>query len=198
MKIGIYCGSFNPPHIGHSTMAAYIAGFVDDIDELWLLVSPQNPLKSPAELAPEHHRMEMLRLLARSVTGAKASDFELSLPTPSYTLRTLDSLSAAYPDNHFTLVIGSDNWTLFGKWKDPEQIISRYGVWIYPRPGYDVDESTLPPGVRLIKDAPTVDISSTFLRRAIASGHDVAPFTPPGVAEYARRHNLYTDSISNK
>lgn len=194
MNIGIYCGSFNPPHIGHATMAAYIAGFVDEIDELWLLASPQNPLKSPEELAPERHRMAMTRLLAHSVAGVKASDFELSLPTPSYTFKTLESLTAAYPEHKFSLIIGSDNWTLFDRWKNPEQIISRYGVWIYPRPGYDVDETSLPAGVRVIKDAPTVDISSTFLRRAIAEGRNVASFTPPGVAEYALAHNLYTHS----
>lgn len=192
MNIGIYSGSFNPPHLGHAMMAAYISGFVSEIDRLWLLVSPHNPLKDNQSLAPFPNRLDMATTMADNIPGVSASDFENTLPLPSYTINTLQTLSDKYPRHHFTLIIGADNWQIFHRWRDHQEIISSHGVIIYPRPGYDIDTSTpLPDNVKYLSDAPMTDISSTFIRQTIATGHDMSIFLPPGVYDYIKAHNLY-------
>lgn len=196
--IGILGGSFNPVHIGHVMLADYIAqcAEADPIDEVWLMLSPLNPLKvSPGELVPENDRMAMLRLACAMSPRLKACDIELSMPRPSYTIDSLQALARAYPSCRFSLIIGSDNWAIFDRWRNSREIIERFSPVIYPRPGYGVDAATLPEGVSLIPDAPVTDISSTMLRRAIAAGKDMTCFLPAGVADYIRLNNLYIPSL---
>lgn len=193
--IGILGGSFNPVHIGHVMLADYIAQFseADPVDEVWLMLSPLNPLKTrPEELVPETDRMAMLRLACDMSPRLDACDIELSMPRPSYTIDSLNTLAALYPDCRFSLIIGSDNWAIFDRWRSYREIIMRFPPVIYPRPGYEVDAASLPEGVTMIPDAPVTDISSTMLRRAIAAGKDMTCFLPAGVAEYIRLNNLYS------
>lgn len=191
--IGIYGGSFNPVHTGHLIVASYIAQWTD-IDRVWLMLSPLNPFKAAdPELIDAAEREQMLRLAVESTDCIEICDEQLSMPVPSYTIDTLDALSLKHPGVRFKCIIGSDSWAGFGGWKESRRIIERYGVVIYPRPGYDVDPATLPAGVS-VANAPSVDISSTFIRRAVAAGRDVNYFVPPKVANYINEHNLYRNA----
>lgn len=179
MNIGVFSGSFNPIHIGHLALANYLCEF-EGLDEVWFLVSPHNPLKQQDELMPDARRLHLVELAIAGYPRFKASDFEFHLPRPSYSVHTLDALKKAYPHHTFHLVIGSDNWTLFRRWYQWERILQENHLVIYPRPGYPVEKDTLPPQVRL-SSAPTFEISSTFIRKALAEGHDVRYFLPSEV-----------------
>lgn len=186
--IGIFGGSFNPVHAGHMMVASYIAQW-SDLDEVWLMLSPLNPLKSEDGMLPDVIRLDMLRLAAGESDMVKISDFELSMPRPSYTVDTMRALRRAYPDCHFRLIIGSDNWMVFDRWREPDELLRDYGVIIYPRPGYPVTDS-LPAGAEVV-DAPVCSLSSTMIRRAVADGRDVTFFLPHGVYDYIRHNRLY-------
>lgn len=193
-QIGILGGSFNPVHAGHLMLASWLAQFTG-IDRVWLMLSPANPLKTGRiDIAPDADRLEMLNIACRGYENVRPCDIELSLPRPSFTFRSLNELSERHPDCRFRLIIGSDNWLIFNKWKNHTEIIQRFSPIIYPRPGYDVDPATLPSGVLLV-DAPIVEISSTFIRHAIAEGGDMKAFLPPGVAEYILTRKLYRNDI---
>lgn len=183
-------GSFNPVHIGHILLADYIAQFTD-IDKVWLMLSPQNPLKrdNPAAVS-DRHRLEMLAMACLTSPRLEPTDIELSMPRPSYTIDSLTRLQSLHPDCRFRLIIGSDNWQVFDRWRCHEEIIRRFSPIIYPRPGSEIEPADLPADVSLV-DAPTFDISSTFIRNAIAAGHDMDLFLPAGVGPYINQHNLY-------
>lgn len=188
--IGILGGSFNPVHIGHMMLASFLVewGYVDAV---WLTLSPLNPLKTGSnELIADIKRLAMLNIAIKGASKIDICDIELSLPTPSFTIKTLDALSQAYPSYKFKLVIGSDNWAVFDKWKDGEKILDNYGVIVYPRPGYPVDLHA--DGMEYVK-APTVNISSTFIRKALAKGRNMDYFLPQGVYKYILNHKLYTE-----
>ncbi|MDE5886103.1 MAG: nicotinate (nicotinamide) nucleotide adenylyltransferase [Muribaculaceae bacterium] len=189
MRIGIYGGSFDPIHTGHAMLANYIsqAGIVD---ELWLMVSKVNPLKTATPPASDDHRLRMASLVAEGCENVCASGFELSLPSPSFTYRTLQKLKEHYPEHTFKIIIGSDNWHEFKRWRNPDEIVREFGVIIYPRPGYEI-EGKLPEGVELLEGVPTVEMSSTFVRNLIKKGKNIIYFVPRDVAEYIRRHQLY-------
>lgn len=189
-RIGIMGGSFNPIHMAHTALADYICQ-TGGFDEVWLVVSPLNPLKShPDELVDDRHRMSMTAIACNSSPRLKPCDIELSMPRPSYTIDTLTQLSAAYPDCEFSLIIGADNWAIFPQWRDSEKIIHNHGVTIYPRPGYEINPVSLPVNVTVV-DAPMLDLSSTFIRRHIANGLDMSAFLPHGVGDYIKQHKLY-------
>lgn len=191
MRIGIYSGSFDPIHTGHAMVANYVAQW-GGVDEVWLLVSPLNPLKIEHRPADDHHRMTMARLVAEECVGVQASDFEFQLPLPSYTYVTLTKLRERYPEHEFVLIIGSDNWVNFGRWRDAHKIIREFGLLVYPRPGYELPE-TPPDGVEVLESAPSSFISSTFVRDAIKSGANVNFFVPLNVSRYIREQRLYLD-----
>lgn len=186
--IGILGGSFNPVHIGHMMLASYLSGW-GYVDQVWLTLSPRNPLKDPDSLIPDTKRLTMLNLALKGSKGIDLCDIELSMPAPSYTIRTLDTLAARYPNYRFKLVIGSDNWANFDRWKEGQRILDDYGVIVYPRPGYPIPQGHVD-GMETV-DAPTVNISSTFIRDAIARGRDVDYFLPQGVYKYILDHKLY-------
>lgn len=190
LNIALFGGSFNPVHIGHMMVAQYVAQFTN-INRVWMLVSPRNPLKPDLPMAPDSQRLEMVRIACGNDTEILASDFEFSLPIPSYTFNTLQMLSKAYPQFRFTLLIGADNWFVFKKWHEWEKILSNHDILIYPRPGYEVDTATLPPNVQYLSECPVCSISSTFIRNAIKSGHSVSHFLPEGVYPYIMKHNIY-------
>ncbi len=189
MTIGILGGSFNPVHIGHMMLASYLQQFAG-LDEVWLTLSPLNPLKATSdELIPDIKRLKMLEIAVGDTKGLNMCDYELAMPRPSYTINTLRYLAKRYPRHSFKLIIGSDNWKIFDQWKDHEAILSDFGVIVYPRPGYPVGNIYVD-GVDVV-NAPTADISSTFIRKAIARGKDLRYFLPPGVFEYIKQNNLY-------
>lgn len=181
MNIGIFGGSFNPVHIGHLALANYLCEY-EGLDEVWFLVSPHNPLKERGALWPDEWRLRLVQEAVKEYDRFRASDFEFHLPRPSYMVNTLRALREAYPEDEFTLVIGSDNWTAFPRWYKHEEILAENKLLIYPRPEYPVDEAALPCGVRLTH-APVMEISSTFIREALSEGRDIRCFLPHGIYE---------------
>ncbi len=186
--IGVLGGSFNPVHIGHMMLASYLCqwGYVDKV---WLTLSPRNPLKDPRGLIPDMKRLAMLNISTRGVYGIETCDIELSMPRPSYTIDTLDVLAKRHPKKKFKLIIGSDNWNLFDKWKDHQRILEQYGVIVYPRPGYEIEKKSVD-GME-IAYAPLVNLSSTFIRQGITQGKDMNLFLPHGVFKYICDNKLY-------
>lgn len=188
MRVGLFFGSFNPIHVGHLMLAQYMVNFAD-VDEVWLVVSPQNPFKQDVELADTQHRLNMARLAVGDNEKIKISEVELSLPKPSYTIDTLRALEKEYPEIEFSIIMGADNLMGLNRWKEAETLVSRYRIIVYPRPGYEAKE---PEGAHIeIVDAPQVDISSTQLRRWIGEGRSVLYFTNDKVIEYFSQNNLY-------
>ena len=171
--IGIFGGSFNPVHVGHTMLASYLVqwGYVD---KLWLTLSPLNPLKEAGTLLPDMKRLDMLSIAVR---GCRDID-------------TLDLLRERYPDVRFKLIIGSDNWRIFDQWREAQRILDDYGVIVYLRPGYPVEDEHVY-GLEVVH-APMADLSSTFIRNAIAKGRDMNFFLPAGVYKYIVENKLYT------
>ena len=188
LRTGIFGGSFNPIHIGHLALANYLCEN-DYIDELWFLVSPQNPFKQNEKLLDDKTRLRMVNAAVRGYGRFYVSDFEFSLPKPSYTINTLNKLSETYTDRDFYLIIGADNWAAFDRWKSPEEIISKHHVLVYPRLGYDILEM-LPQNVRAV-DSPLIEVSSTFIRESISQGKDVRYFLHHAVYEIIEKESLY-------
>lgn len=186
--IGILGGSFNPVHIGHLMLASYLVqwGYVDKV---WLTLSPRSPLKKDStELIPDVKRLGMLNTAIKGAADIDVCDIELSLPTPSYTINTLEALASTYPGKKFKLIIGADNWAVFDRWRNGAKILDQFGVIVYPRPGYPVENHV--DGMELV-NAPTVNISSTFIRKALSKGRNMEYFLPSGVYKYILNHKLY-------
>lgn len=182
LKTGIFSGSFNPVHIGHLALANYLCEY-EGLDELWFMVTPQNPLKTQKELWSDELRLKLVELSISDYPSFKLSDFEFHLPRPSYSVFTLEKLKEAYPDREFYFIIGSDNWARFDRWYQSERIIRENRIIIYPRPGFPVHEEALPPSVRLVH-SPVFEISSTFIREALEARKDVRFFMHPKAWEY--------------
>ncbi|MDR1673487.1 MAG: nicotinate-nucleotide adenylyltransferase [Bacteroidales bacterium] len=189
MHVGLFFGSFNPVHIGHLAIANYMLAYAD-MDQLWFVVSPHNPLKKKQTLLPEADRLHLVNLAIEAYPQQyRASNIEFKMPTPSYTIDTLARLSDKYPQHKFSLIMGSDNLESFRKWKNRENIVARYHRYIYPRPGTAHLSSTAANATAV--DAPLIEISSTFIRTAIMQGRDVPFFMPEKVYRYIREMHFY-------
>ncbi|WP_209332358.1 nicotinate (nicotinamide) nucleotide adenylyltransferase [Lunatimonas salinarum] len=187
MKIGLFFGSFNPIHIGHLIIADIMQDQTD-LEEVWFVVSPQNPMKSSKSLLHEFDRLRMVELATADNFRFKVLDVEFHMPKPSYTIDTLAVLSDKYPQHEFKLVVGSDNLTHFHKWKNSEQLLEYYGLYVYPRPG---KMKTLDhPHIQFI-DSPLIDISATFIRDTLRKGGSVRYLLHPHVSDYIRDKKLY-------
>ena len=192
MNIGIFGGSFNPIHLGHTTLAQYICN-LGLVDEVWLMVSPQNPLKADRELLDENIRLELAQLAVEDFPFIQACDFEFHLPRPSYTYITLEELAKAYPEHTFSLIIGGDNWDLFPRWRNSDFILEHYPIIVYPRDDASVPENApLYPNCHFLTQAPLLPISSTAIREAIRRGDDITTFVAPAVRDRILHEKLYT------
>ena len=180
IRTGIFGGSFNPIHQGHISLARQLREKAG-LDEVWLMVSPQNPLKASADLLDDEMRMQMVRLAVEGEEGIIACDYEMHLPKPSYTWNTLQALSLDYPDREFVLMIGGDNWDLFDKWYHADDIRENYQIIVYPRRGFKGG----------IEGLDLIDISSTEIRQRIKDGESISQLVPEAVAEYITKHKLY-------
>lgn len=185
----LFFGSFNPIHVGHLIIANSILQ-QDGIDEVWFVVSPQNPLKERATLLADHHRMQMVRRAIEDNYRLRACDIEMHLPTPSYTVVTLAALAEKYPEREFCLVMGSDNLEGFHRWRNYEYILQNYHIYVYPRPGSECCPLRDHPNVTMT-DVPMMDISSSFIRRQIAAGKDVRYMLTEPVYKYLTEMHFY-------
>jgi nicotinate-nucleotide adenylyltransferase len=181
MTVGIFPGSFNPIHIGHLALANWIREFCG-LDELWFLVSPRNPLKEESGLIDENRRFRMVEIAIDGYPGFKACDIEFRLPRPSYTVDTLRELRRQFPDYAFRLIMGADNWEKMSCWKDYEELICENPIIIYPRRNHEI---TIPDTYANVKkvDAPLLEVSSTFIRRAVREKRDIRFFLPAKIWE---------------
>ncbi|MBQ9554832.1 MAG: nicotinate-nucleotide adenylyltransferase [Muribaculaceae bacterium] len=192
MKIGIFGGSFDPIHTGHAIIAQHIISS-GAVDRLWFMVSPVNPLKAGKERqVTDSDRLRMVEMVSRPMEGVETSAFEFTMPRPSYTIDTLNALQAKFPDDEFFLVIGADNWEVFNKWRNSEEILANYHILVYPRLGHEVNIPVeLQERVQLV-GAPVIELSSTQVRERLASGLSVRYYVPDGVHDYITSHNLYS------
>ena len=190
MRVGLFGGSFNPIHNAHIALASTICEQAR-LDEVWFMVSPQNPLKQAQDLLDENERYEMVKLALDSQEKVlKASNYEFHLERPSYTWKTLRALKQDFPQHEFSLIIGGDNWVRFPRWAHNEEILANHHIYIYPREDSEIDEATLPKNVHLIH-TPKINITSTMLREMVRNGKDISAFVPNAVAKAIANNNYY-------
>lgn len=191
-KIGLFFGSFNPIHIGHLILANYILEN-SDMEELWFVVSPQNPFKDKKSLLSDHSRLDMVQLAVKNYPKMRASNIEFSLPKPSYTIDTLTYLKEKYPDYSFALIMGEDNLESLPKWKNSEKLVSDYQIIVYPRTfeGEKKDNEYLKHQNIHQINAPVIELSATEIRSMIKEGKNVRPMLPPEVFEYLDGSSFY-------
>ena len=186
MKIGIFGGSFNPIHVGHIALARQLR-MLAGLDEVWLMVSPQNPLKQGnTDLLDDQLRFQLARLALHGEKGIRACDYELHLPKPSYTWNTLQHLREDFPAHDFVLLIGGDNWQLFPRWYRADDILHEYPIVVYPRRGSDTDHTTLPTNVTVV-NTELLDISSTDVRESVREGRPIAGMVDKTIEPLVRR-----------
>ena len=200
MKIGLYFGSFNPIHVGHLIIANHMANYAD-FDQVWLVVSPQNPLKKKSTLLEDYHRLALVNIAVEGNNKLKASDIEFKLDVPSYTATTLAYLKEKYPTNTFSLLMGEDNIRTFQKWYNYEAILDNYSIYVYPR-ALSINEAKLylevpkhdlmkHKNVHFVEDVPVMNVSSSFIRKAIKEGKNVNYLLTENVNNYIDEMNFY-------
>ncbi len=196
MKIGLLFGSFNPVHIGHMALANYYAEFTD-LERVWFIVSPQNPLKPASSLLADYHRFRLVEIAIGDYRRMKASRIEFEMPRPSYTIHTLAYLKEKHPSDEFVLIMGSDNLETLHKWKNHEQILADYHIYVYPRPGHAGGQYRDHPHVTMT-GAPLLQVSASFIRKAIAAGKDIRFMLPESVFSYVEEMHFYEKSSTGK
>ena len=194
MKIGLYFGSFNPVHTGHLIIASHMVNNTE-LDEVWFVVSPQNPFKNPSSLLNEQHRYSLVRTALEGEQKIKASNIEFHLPKPSYTIDTLLYLSEKYADKTFALILGSDSFQNIEKWKNHEQILINYNIHIYIRPGFPTHDQSSP-NIKIVK-APLLEISATVIRENIRCGKSIRYLVTDAVKEEIEKNNYYGSVLEN-
>lgn len=188
MNIGLYFGSFNPIHIGHLIIASHVANNCD-LDQIWFVVSPQNPLKKAGSLLNENHRKHLIDLSIEGEKKLRTSNVEFKLPKPSYTVDTMMYLTEKDPQHTFSIIMGSDSFTNIKRWKNYKVLLRSYGIYIYERPGFKVKE--IPEVKYSILKAPLLDISSTRIRELIKSKKSIKFLVPDVVKDEIEKHHYY-------
>jgi len=188
-KIGLYFGTFNPVHIGHLVIANHMANYTD-LDEVWFVVSPHNPFKSKNNLLDDYARLELVHRAVKDYDKLRVSDIEFGLTQPSFTINTLVHLGEKYPDKKFSLIMGGDNLNAFHKWKNFEMILENHELYVYPRLATPKGKLDQHEKVNLV-GAPIMQISSSFIRKAIKEKKDVRAMLPSNVWEYIDEMNYY-------
>lgn len=202
MKVGLYFGTFNPIHVGHLVIANYMADYTD-LDQVWLIVTPQNPLKKKSSLLEDYHRLALVKVAIEDNLKLRVSDIEFNLPKPSYTVNTLVHLKEKYPQHNFSLIMGEDNLRTLHKWKNHEIIIDEHDLYVYPRVLTIQEEKEYDEMGKMednhfkdlsnihICDAPVMKVSSSFIRQAIKDGNDVRYLLTEPVHRYVDEMNFY-------
>ncbi len=188
-KTGLFFGSFNPIHIGHLIIANYFVEF-SDLDEICFVISPHNPLKNKSSLLEDHHRYYMVQLAVEDDARFRASNIEFNLPQPSYTIDTLTYLDEKHPGHNFVLIAGTDIFSSLKKWKNHDVLIENYSFYVYPRPGFDLGKYALKRNIRIV-NAPQIEISSGFIRKAIKAKKEIRYFLPQKVYEHIIDMHFY-------
>ena len=188
MKIGLFFGSFNPMHIGHKIIASYMVEF-SNLDKVMFVVSPQNPLKQKNSLLEQYHRLQIIRAEIEDNPKLSVSDIEFKMPQPSYTIDTLVRLKEEHPENDYALIMGADNLQNFHKWKNYEQILENYSIYVYPRPGIEIEGTHK--NIHIIDGVPQMEISSSFIRKSIKEGKDISYLMPEKAWKYTDEMNFY-------
>ena len=189
MKIGLFFGSFNPVHTGHMIIANYMVSHAD-LDEVWVVVSPQNPLKPKSTLAKDYDRLHLVRLAIGDTPKLRASNIEFGLPKPSFTIDTLIYLKEKHSEKEFVLIMGGDNLATLHKWKNHELILRDYQIYLYKRPSYHLGELAEHPNVRHF-ESPQLSISATYVRHCLRDGKPVRYLVPDAVADYLEGSSMY-------
>ena len=189
MKIGLYFGSFNPIHNGHLIIANYFANYCD-LEQIWFVVSPQNPLKESSSLLNEHHRKHMIDLAIEGEKKLRSSAIEFNLPKPSYTIDTLTYLKEKFPDHEFCVIVGSDSFSNIKKWKNHDVLLRDYKFFIYKRPRFEVNPKMITKNITTV-DAPLLQISSTLIRKMIKEKKSIRYLVPDIVMEEIEIHQYY-------
>ena len=190
MKVGLFFGSFNPIHIGHLIIANHIQQYTD-LQKVWFVISPHNPLKKKSTLANGSDRLHLVNLAIEDYPNLSTSSIEFNLPQPSYTIDTLTVLKEKYPDYDFSIIMGMDNLDSFEKWKNYEQILKQYSIYVYPRIGSEPGKWENHPKITLTA-APIIEISSTFIRQALKEKKNIRPLLPEKVWNYLEGSSMYS------
>ena len=190
MEIGLFFGSFNPVHTGHMIIANGLLNHTS-IEQIWMVVSPHNPLKKKATLANDFDRLHLVNLAIGDNLHIKASNIEFNLPRPSYTIDTLAYLQEKYSQHHFSLIMGGDNLISLPRWKNYETILANHRIYVYQRPTYPLTETITHDNIQIVEDLPQLYLSSTYIRKAIADGQSVQYLVPDKVFEYLSSSTMY-------
>ncbi|MBW6479262.1 MAG: nicotinate-nucleotide adenylyltransferase [Bacteroidales bacterium] len=188
-KTGLFFGSFDPVHTGHLIIAEYMSAHTD-LDEIWFVISPQNPFKTEKEITGQEIRKEMLEIVVSGNSKFSICDIEFNMPAPQYTHKTLDVLREKYPEKQFVLIIGTDNLDAFDRWKNYEKIMDMIDIYVYPRPGFESRRFLSHPSMHLVK-APLVEISSTYIRESFMKRKPARYMLPEKVFDYITKKGLY-------
>ena len=191
MKIGLYFGTFNPIHVGHLIIANHMVEN-SDLDEIWMIVTPQSPFKKKKSLLDNIHRLALVDKATENYPKIKPSDIEFKLPQPNYTVHTLAHISDTYPKKEFCLIMGEDNLKSFHKWKNYETILEHHHIYVYPRISEGSVDTKFDDHKKIHKvDAPIVQISSTMIRKGIKDKKNIQPLLPTSVWQYIDEMNFY-------
>jgi nicotinate-nucleotide adenylyltransferase len=193
MKIGLYFGSFNPIHNGHLIIANYIVQNTA-LEQVWFVISPQNPLKKSSTLLNEYHRLYLVQVSIEDEPALKATDIEFRLPKPSYTIDTLTYLDEKFPTHQFSVIMGSDSFLNLPEWKNYRQILKNYSVYVYERPGFKPDNIYQSADINILK-APLIEISSTYIRKVIQNGKSIRYLVPEKVRLEIEQNGYYRNSV---